>query len=1032
MSSIKLTPELDADIFGEFTEGRFTVTDEESDNLWNQMKEEYGPMSPIPFISSESEKQFSTKLSELEQTKLDNKISHISAIVGAPVENVGLNNFKDMALVFDLSRNKYFQTRQKKFKEYYPEGTYQQLEVNLGGNKTDTIELFKYNLSDETWKISNPYGRDLSEVARVGGAIFNLPVVGDTLAVLSKKSQVLKSIPMTARVMIANYLGLKGDKAIEWARGYGEEEFAGAENLGDVNWSGFATDLSDWSGAAISGAFYKGADAITQYLTKGKKPGLVDLGPDMVKAANALDVAPLVYAQIVANPIIRRLFNTSGEFVTTPGTVRAEQATKLLESLKKYGISDQTQATIAKNIAEGVPDQNILTLQQVINLEDSLKLKLGDAMKVFGNDFPTNDTLKQNLDEVLSDLNVVQNNKKNYLTNKVFGTKKQGFKTGVSNIDGSFVNLREFRNELNKQLKPFRNNTIKYVDEKSYNEAGELITKTVRKKEPYKDLPKEFQPILKSINDMLAIPKSMKGQYDKGLGPSFPIGTLSQLKDKNMDGLKTLFQIREDLFDLTLNSKKPEVVAAARELHKKLMGVLDNDIGGNDAFISGMKALNAHTKDMEMVKHLGFVRDSLGKSTDPDQFIYKFVQPGSPIKLQQLKDMLTHGSLDDKSKAAGDAAFNMISKKWYTTIFKNADDTTLNKWITDDPDGLKLMLGDNWKTKVSKMREIIDLTKRVQSGVTSQLQLGTNREFAESIIKQSQQEGVRGLDREFNVILQDLGGINGPGAEMLRMHIIKKMLDKSMREITKGKEMGQMALSPGVLKEEIRLLQANPYLMKFFDPEQIKALSNYNLYTTALSGGSDVGAILAAGADANKLTEGMFNPQTWFQTGFTIFKHDLIAQLLSRKQSSALFNKLDIENVLSETNLDLINITMAELAKSSTGFGEEKGSGVSGQIDADLISKMTNRAPVTNIAEDSGMASTPEFSFSRVDRPVNNESRLANTSLFNAAGMRGAPTNVINPNTMAKGSQLFNRPGEITFAAKGGIMNTTKAFQRVA
>jgi len=53
MSSIKLTPELDADIFGEFTEGRFTVTDEESDNLWNQMKEEYGPMSPIPFISSE-------------------------------------------------------------------------------------------------------------------------------------------------------------------------------------------------------------------------------------------------------------------------------------------------------------------------------------------------------------------------------------------------------------------------------------------------------------------------------------------------------------------------------------------------------------------------------------------------------------------------------------------------------------------------------------------------------------------------------------------------------------------------------------------------------------------------------------------------------------------------------------------------------------------------------------------------------------------------------------------------------------------
>ena len=37
---------------------------------------------------------------------------------------------------------------------------------------------------------------------------------------------------------------------------------------------------------------------------------------------------------------------------------------------------------------------------------------------------------------------------------------------------------------------------------------------------------------------------------------------------------------------------------------------------------------------------------------------------------------------------------------------------------------------------------------------------------------------IAGLDREFNIILQDLGGIDGPGSEMLRMHIIKKILDK--------------------------------------------------------------------------------------------------------------------------------------------------------------------------------------------------------------------------------------------------------------
>ena len=62
------------------------------------------------------------------------------------------------------------------------------------------------------------------------------------------------------------------------------------------------------------------------------------------------------------------------------------------------------------------------------------------------------------------------------------------------------------------------------------------------------------------------------------------------------------------------------------------------------------------------------------------------------------------------------------------------------------------------------------------------------------------------------------------------------------------------------------------------------------------------------------------------------------------------------------------------------------------------------------------------------------ESRL-NTELINPVGMRGTPTTdteAINPTTLARGQQLFSGPGEITFAAKGGIMNTKKAFQRVA
>ena len=65
--------------------------------------------------------------------------------------------------------------------------------------------------------------------------------------------------------------------------------------------------------------------------------------------------------------------------------------------------------------------------------------------------------------------------------------------------------------------------------------------------------------------------------------------------------------------------------------------------------------------------------------------------------------------------------------------------------------------------------------------------------------------------------------------------------------------------------------------------------------------------------------------------------------------------------------------------------------------------------------------------------PINSESRLAGG--FNPVGMMPMPapaanTRTVDQNLMAKGKQLF--PDSITFAAKGGIINTRKAFQRVA
>tara|TARA_X000001388_G_scaffold76779_1_gene75109 strand:- start:717 stop:3974 length:3258 start_codon:yes stop_codon:yes gene_type:complete len=66
----------------------------------------------------------------------------------------------------------------------------------------------------------------------------------------------------------------------------------------------------------------------------------------------------------------------------------------------------------------------------------------------------------------------------------------------------------------------------------------------------------------------------------------------------------------------------------------------------------------------------------------------------------------------------------------------------------------------------------------------------------------------------------------------------------------------------------------------------------------------------------------------------------------------------------------------------------------------------------------------------------NNQSSLSNVNIVPPTlpdNLRVSPVNMssINPNTMDRGKQLFNRPGEITFASKGGIMNARKVMQRV-
>ena len=194
---------------------------------------------------------FSGEMDELYQEAdsiaLDNKLEIISEYVGEPVINADLSNMRDLALVADMARSSSFTNRKKKFYNYFPDGEFIRQQVTIGDRTLD-LELFKYDKSDKEYRMVDGFGLDYSDFAEVMGQVVNAQLVGEGVGLFAGSAV---GQP-TAGVMLGSYLGLKGDKLIEYMRGYGEDEFAGGFDMGQ-----FFTDTDDLLSATISGGLYK-------------------------------------------------------------------------------------------------------------------------------------------------------------------------------------------------------------------------------------------------------------------------------------------------------------------------------------------------------------------------------------------------------------------------------------------------------------------------------------------------------------------------------------------------------------------------------------------------------------------------------------------------------------------------------------------------------------------------------------------------------------------------------------------------------
>ena len=259
-----------------------------------------------------------------------------------------------------------------------------------------------------------------------------------------------------------------------------------------------------------------------------------------------------------------------------------------------------------------------------------------------------------------------------------------------------------------------------------------------------------------------------------------------------------------------------------------------------------------------------------------------------------------------------------------------------------------------------------------------------------------------------------LTGFNTPLGKSFHEGIINRLFTKAV-----SKDKGKFKIDLGKYRTFVDQLKENG-IFDTFDKKTQGLLEDIDLVKDFLVAGGDAGTSLEAAALAEQAKGALSGRNDMLALVRPLLEIFSLGKIFTNPMTRGLILGTGKEKLKPSTvNKAIGAIGATLLAPDDKGISDFSG--------------ILNILPgVSGIGEDEKevgmMAPTSNVSFNPIP-----ESRLA--SVVNPVGMQGAPTmdtGAMNPNTMARGQQLFGGPGEITFAAKGGIMNTKKAFQRVA
>jgi len=619
------------------------------------------------------------------------------------------------------------------------------------------------------------------------------------------------------------------------------------------------TDMDQNTQALFGATFYSLGDLAVKYATGKIRFGEIEGADEIVAAAERLGVEPLVFAQLAANPILRKTFFQAGDFSGVPGSKTRGQLDSLLQKFDEMA-NKQDLKPIDLLLANETIEKEMAALIKNAGADNQAQMLMKDLLPQLAQKY---------------NANVIKLNKK--LSNDVLDAATD------ASID--LFDLKKTSSQIRNTLQSgtFYTGKVDKVTGKKIKAGVNIIPESVD------NLLRDINKLENALNSG---GKGNKAQFDKSFN--------------------ALLNIRYKAAELLRSNDKAENYAG-REILNKIDNIFNNKgglIDGDELFLTNMRLLQNNMLHSDAVLNTSWARGLMTGTMDPDSWVDLVVNPNNKIKLNVLKQIIEG---PETPKEISDYALKTIRKSFITKLLNDPDNLSknLDEWITKDKDTLIYMLGDAAEAKIKKLYNVSRVNDQLSKSVFKEalIKQGEDFEIVAEIIKKAKGDVGVGISKELDELIR----VGGPDfVESVRAGIIENVLETSVKAATEGK-IGKV-LDIGILQKQIKELTDNPYLTKFFSEADLQNFADIDLYVSRLGEAGDVGGPMAAGSLRAKVAESIFNPFTLVDVGLTIVRYDILSRILASPATVKTLRQYQ-DGLLNSRTLDGIILSIGNLAK---------------------------------------------------------------------------------------------------------------------